>query len=59
MINRDGKRQYISLDFAHGMFEYIDSHGNHIGEYRLTGDFNSSAQTDHGFKSDFKKFVAK
>lgn len=59
MLNRDGKRQYISLDFAHGMFEYIDSHGNHVGEYRLTGDFNSSAQTDHGFKSDFKKFVAK
>ena len=58
MLNRDGKRQYISLDFAHGMFEYLDSHGNHVGEYRLTGDFNSPAQPDHSFKSDFKKFVA-
>ncbi|MDE6359694.1 MAG: hypothetical protein K2L39_00505 [Muribaculaceae bacterium] len=57
MLNRDGKRQYISLDFAHGMFEYIDPLGNHIGEYRLTGDFNSPAQPDHGLKSDFKKFV--
>lgn len=57
MVNREGKRQFISLDFAHGMFEYIDPHGDHIGEYRLTGEFNSAAETDHGFKSDFKKYI--
>lgn len=33
-------KQYISLDFKHGMFEYHDHHGKHLGEYRFNGIFN-------------------
>lgn len=55
MKNREGKRQYISLDFAHGMLEYISPLGDHIGEYRLTGDENFRAETDHGFKSGYHR----
>lgn len=55
MLNREGKRQYISLDFAHGMFEYINPLGDHVGEYRLTGDKNSGAEPDHGFRSGYHR----
>lgn len=57
LINRTGDRQFISLDFAHGMFEYIDANGNHLGEFRFTGHKNSDPETNHGFPKGFKKFI--
>lgn len=43
LITKSGKRHFISLDYAHGMLEICNEHGDHIGEYRIDGSFNSSA----------------
>lgn len=51
IINRDGKKQYISLDFKHGMMEFHDEHGTHLGEFRFTGLKNAEAETSHDLKS--------
>lgn len=50
IINRNGKRQFISIDFHHGMFEFHDETGAHLGEYRFDGSFNSNAEADHSLK---------
>lgn len=42
-----GRKQYISLDFEKGMFEYHDYCGRHMGEYRFNGSFNKKAEASH------------
>lgn len=51
IINKDKKKQYISIDFAHGMFELHDEHGNHKGEFRFDGSYNADSETNHCFKT--------
>lgn len=50
IINKDGKMQFISIDFSHGMFEFHDENGNHKGEFRFDGSPNSGVETDHNLK---------
>lgn len=45
-----GNLQFLSIDFAHGMFEGLDEHGDHHGEFHFDGSFNSVAEEDHSFK---------
>ena len=47
IIGRQGKKQYISLDFEKGMFEYYDYLGRHMGEYRFDGSNNKRAERSH------------
>lgn len=49
VIGREGKVQYISLDFEHGMFEFINYLNDHLGEFRFDGTLNSPPETDHAF----------
>ena len=51
LFNRNSMLQYISLDHRHGMFEYHDSNGNHLGEYKFDGSYNSEAQPSHNLKT--------
>lgn len=51
IVNSVGKKQYISLDMAHGMFEFHDEKGVHQGEFRYTGERTSVAETSHNLKS--------
>lgn len=51
LINKNGEKQYISIDFAHGMFEFHDKNGIHLGEYRFNGMHNSGAEPSHNFKT--------
>ena len=50
IINRDGQQQFISIDFKHGMFEFHDQSGIHLGEFRFDGSFNSQAEADHSLR---------
>lgn len=50
IVNKDGKRQFISIDFGHGMFEFHNENGEHQGESRFDGSYNSPKEIDHGFK---------
>ncbi len=50
LVGKDGEKQYISLDFLHGMFEFHDSKGEHLGEFRFTGMMNSGPSPDHNIK---------
>lgn len=50
IYNRHGFQQFISIDFAHGMFEFHDENGSHQGEYRFDGSPNAESQTNHSFK---------
>jgi hypothetical protein len=50
IINSHGKQQFISIDFAHGMFEFLDENGTHLGEYHFDGTFNSPADLSHSFR---------
>lgn len=50
-IIKDGKKQYISLDFHKGMFEFHDEKGIHLGEYLFDGTFNKKAEESHDFKT--------
>ena len=50
-INRTGHKQYISIDFAHGMFEYFDRNGNHLGEKRFDGFYNSDPDPTHNLRT--------
>lgn len=50
-ITKKNKKQYISLDFAHGMFEYHNSSGDHLGEYRLLGTKNANGEQSHNLRS--------
>lgn len=47
IIGRNGRKQYISLDFEKGMFEYYDYLGRHMGEYRFDGSNNKRAERSH------------
>lgn len=51
IINKDGNKQYISLDFKHGFFEFFDHHGVHLGEYNFNGFKNSPAEDSHHLKT--------
>ena len=51
LVNRTGRCQYISLDFRHGMFEYHDEKGVHLGEKRFDGTPNKIANLSHNLKS--------
>lgn len=42
-IEKNGEKQYISLDFAHGMFEFHDKKGTHLGEFHFDGSPNKIA----------------
>lgn len=50
IINQYGKQQFISIDFAHGMFEFLDENGTHQGEYHFDGTFNSPADSSHSLR---------
>lgn len=51
LTGHDGKKKYISIDFKHGFFEFHDYRGDHLGEYRFNGEFNSEADPSHNLKS--------
>lgn len=50
VINPDKKKQYISIDYKHGMFEYHDQNGKHLGEYRFNGQLNKAADNSHNLR---------
>lgn len=50
IINQEGKIQFISIDFLHGMFEFHNDKGDHLGEFRFDGSPNSVAETGHSLK---------
>lgn len=50
-IIKDGKKQYISLDFHKGMFEFHDEKGIHLGEYLFDGTLNKKAQKSHNLRT--------
>lgn len=50
IVNKNGKQQFISIDFLHGMFEFHNENGDHLGEYRFDGSLNSGAEKDHRLK---------
>jgi len=51
MVLPNGKDQFLSIDFAHGMFELMDWTGYHKGEYRFDGSLNADAEPeDHSLK---------
>lgn len=51
ILNRNGKKQYISLDLRHGMMEFHDEKGTHLGEFRFTGVKNSEAESSHDLQT--------
>lgn len=51
IVNKNGKMQFISIDFKHGMFEFHNEDGIHQGEYRFDGSFNSSQELSHNLRS--------
>lgn len=50
ILNRIGERQFISIDFKHGMFELLNEKGDHRGEARFDGTPNAEIETDHSLK---------
>jgi hypothetical protein len=51
LLGKDGRLQYISLDHSHGMFEFHNYNGAHIGEYKFDGSYNSGADLTHNLKT--------
>ncbi|WP_294331832.1 hypothetical protein [uncultured Chryseobacterium sp.] len=51
MINKKGEKIYLSIDHAHGMFEYHNFRGEHLGEYKFDGSFNSYSDSSHNLKT--------
>ena len=49
-IVKDGREQYISLDFHKGMFEFHDEQGTHLGEYFFDGTMNKNAEESHNLR---------
>lgn len=50
-INKHGKQQFISIDFKHGMFEFLDHTGAHQGEYLFDGsEHKGPSAEDHSFR---------
>lgn len=54
-IVKAGKKQYISLDFHKGMFEFHDEYGIHLGEYLFDGTKNKDAEESHNLITLDKK----
>lgn len=54
-IVKAGKKQYISLDFHKGMFEFHDDQGIHLGEYLFDGTKNKDAEESHNLITLDKK----
>lgn len=52
-IEKNGVKQYISLDLAHGMLEFLNSKGSHLGEFHFDGSLNKPADPtgEHDFKT--------
>lgn len=50
-IVKNGEKQYISLDFHKGMFEFHDSTGRHLGEFLFDGSWNKRAEEDHDLRT--------
>lgn len=50
ILNSDNNQQFISIDFLHGMFEFHNEHGDHLGEYRFDGSYNSGGISDHSLQ---------
>lgn len=46
-----GDKQYISIDFKHGMFEFHDHQGTHLGERRFDGSYNKKADPTHNLRT--------
>jgi hypothetical protein len=47
LIAGNGSKQYISLDFEKGMFEYHNYRGEHLGEYRFDGIKSKDSESSH------------
>ena len=45
-IMREGHKQYISLDFEKGRFEFFNERGEHQGEFYFDGNCSSEPRTD-------------
>lgn len=50
-IEKNGGKQYISLDFHKGMFEFHDEKGRHLGEFLFDGTQNKKAEESHNLKT--------
>lgn len=50
-IVKNGEKQYISLDFHKGKFEFHDKKGIHLGEYFFDGTFNKKAEESHNLRT--------
>lgn len=50
-ILKDNRKQYISLDFHKGMFEFHNHRGEHLGEFHFDGTQNKGSETSHNFKT--------
>ncbi len=48
--NKDCRTQFVSIDFKHGMFEFHNEGGAHLGEFRFDGSFNSTNESSHDLK---------
>jgi hypothetical protein len=51
LIGEDGLYKYISLDHKHGMFEFHNHKGEHLGEYKFDGSFTSKAEVSHNLRT--------
>lgn len=50
-IIKNGEKQYISLDFHKGMFEFHDFSGRHLGEFYFDGTWNKKGEESHNLKT--------
>jgi len=50
-IIKNNEKQYNSLDFHKGMFEFHDEKGRHLGEFLFDGTMNKEAQRNHDFRT--------
>jgi hypothetical protein len=48
-ILKNGENQFVSIDFKHGMFELHNSKGEHLGESKFDGSYNSGPEASHNF----------
>lgn len=49
-LKHNERWQFVSLDMRHGFFEFVNDLGDHLGEKRFDGSFNSGSEVDHGFR---------
>lgn len=50
-LDRNGNKMYISIDHAHGMFEYHNDKGEHLGEFKFDGTYNADSDFTHNLKT--------